>query len=126
MPWCTYTDPEVAHVGLYEHEARERGIPIDTYRVPLSDVNRAVTDGEEQGFVKVHVKKGKDEILGATIVASHAGESISELTLAMVGKLGLGTILNVIHPYPTQAEAVKRAAGLWRRATFTPWMAWSR
>lgn len=122
MPWCTYTDPELAHVGLSEHEARERGIAIDTYRVPLSDVNRAVTDGEEAGFVKIHVRKGKDQILGATIVAAHAGEMISEVTLAMVGKLGLGTVLNVIHPYPTQAEAIKRAAGLWRRATFTPTM----
>ena len=134
MPWCTYTDPEVAHVGRYPSQARDEGIAIDTYQVPLSDVNRAVADGEEEGFVKIHAKQGKDEIVGATIVAAHAGEMISEVTLAMVGKLGLGTVLNVIHPYPTQAEAIKRAAGLWRRATFTPamqrlfriWMAWRR
>ncbi|MDJ0853506.1 MAG: mercuric reductase [Myxococcota bacterium] len=134
MPWCTYTDPEVAHVGLYEHEARERGIPIDSYHVPLEQVNRAVADGEAEGFVKVHTKKGSDQILGATIVASHAGEMISEVTLAMVGKLGLGKVLQVIHPYPTQAEGIKRAAGLWRRATFTArtrailerWFAWVR
>ena len=120
MPWCTYTDPEVAHVGLYEREAAERGIAIDTYRVPLEQVNRAVTDGEEEGFVKLHVKRGSDRILGATIVASHAGEMISEVTLAIVGKLGLGKLLGVIHPYPTQAEGIKRVAGLWVRTRATP------
>ena len=132
MPWCTYTDPEVAHVGLYPEQAREQSIEIDSYRVPLGDVNRAVTDGEEEGFVEIHTRQGKDQIVGATIVAAHAGELISEVTLAMVGKLGLGTLLDVIHPYPTQAEAIKRAAGLWRRASFTPtmkrlfaaWMRW--
>jgi pyruvate/2-oxoglutarate dehydrogenase complex dihydrolipoamide dehydrogenase (E3) component len=120
MPWCTYTDPEIAHVGLSEREAEERGIAIDTYRVPLSEVNRAVADGEDEGFVKIHVARGRDEIVGATIVASHAGEMISEITLAMVGRLGLGTVLNVIHPYPTQAESIKRAAGAYTRARLTP------
>jgi pyruvate/2-oxoglutarate dehydrogenase complex dihydrolipoamide dehydrogenase (E3) component len=120
MPWCTYTDPEIAHVGLHESEARARGIETHTYRVPLSDVNRAVADGDEEGFVKVHVRKGSDRIVGATIVASHAGEMISEITLAIVGKLGLGTILNTIHPYPTQAEGIKRAAGLYTRERATP------
>ena len=120
MPWCTYTEPEVAHVGLYEHEARERGIEIDTFQVPLEEVNRAVADGEEEGFLKLHVKKGTDRILGATIVAGHAGEMISEITLAIVGKLGLGTILKVIHPYPTQAEVIKRAAGAYTRTRATP------
>ena len=120
MPWCTYTDPEIAHVGLYPHEAAERGIEIDTFQVPLAEVNRAVTDGEDEGFVKIHTRAGKDEILGATIVAAHAGEMISEVTLAMVGKLGLGRILDVIHPYPTQAEGIKRAAGLYTRQRATP------
>jgi mercury(II) reductase len=120
MPWCTYTDPEVAHVGLYEHEAAKLGIELSTFQVSLKDVNRAVTDSEEEGFVKVHVKKGSDRILGATIVASHAGEMISEVTLAMVNKLGLGAILNTIHPYPTQAEALKRAAGAYARTRATP------
>jgi pyruvate/2-oxoglutarate dehydrogenase complex dihydrolipoamide dehydrogenase (E3) component len=123
MPWCTYTDPEIAHVGIYAHEAEERGIEIDTYQVPLEDVNRAVTDGEADGFVKIHTARGKDKILGATIVASHAGEMISEVTLAMVGKLGLGAILNTIHPYPTQAEGIKRAAGLWVRTRLSPFTA---
>ncbi|MGI9590839.1 MAG: FAD-containing oxidoreductase, partial [Myxococcota bacterium] len=134
MPWCTYTDPEIAHVGLYAREAEDKGLEIDTYTVQLSEVNRAVADGEDEGFVKILTAKGKDEILGATIVAAHAGEMISEITLAMVGKLGLGTILDVIHPYPTQAEAIKRAAGLYTRQRATPtvkkwlgrWMALQR
>jgi pyruvate/2-oxoglutarate dehydrogenase complex dihydrolipoamide dehydrogenase (E3) component len=120
MPWCTYTDPEVAHVGMYEADARAAGIELDTYHVPLAQVNRAVTDGEDEGFVRVHVRRGTDEILGATIVASHAGEILSEVTLAMVAKLGLGKFLDVIHPYPTQAEGVKRAAGLYTRTRLTP------
>jgi pyruvate/2-oxoglutarate dehydrogenase complex dihydrolipoamide dehydrogenase (E3) component len=134
MPWCTYTDPEVAHVGLYESEAADRGIEIDTYRVPLSEVDRAIADGEDEGFVKVHVKKGSDKIVGATLVASHAGDIISQITLAMVGGLGLGKILATIHPYPTQAESLKRVAGAWARTRATPtvkkilgaWMAFRR
>ncbi|MEX2206458.1 MAG: mercuric reductase [Myxococcota bacterium] len=120
MPWCTYTDPEVAHVGLYERDAQERGIALDTFQVPISKANRAVTDGEDEGFVKIHVRKGTDEILGATIVASHAGEMISEVTLAMTNRVGLGAFTNVIHPYPTQAEAIKAAAGLYTRTRLTP------
>jgi pyruvate/2-oxoglutarate dehydrogenase complex dihydrolipoamide dehydrogenase (E3) component len=120
MPWCTYTDPEVAHVGLYERDARERAIEVDTYQVPIAKVNRAVTDGEEEGFVKIHVRKGKDEIVGATIVAAHAGEMISEITVAMTNGVGLGAFANVIHPYPTQAEAIKAAAGLYTRTRLTP------
>jgi pyruvate/2-oxoglutarate dehydrogenase complex dihydrolipoamide dehydrogenase (E3) component len=120
MPWCTYTDPEVAHVGLYAREAAERGLEIDTFCVPLREVNRAVADGEDEGFVKIHVKKGSDRILGASLVAAHAGEMISEVTLAIVGGLGLKTVLEVIHPYPTQAEGIKRAAGAYTRSRLTP------
>jgi pyruvate/2-oxoglutarate dehydrogenase complex dihydrolipoamide dehydrogenase (E3) component len=120
MPWCTYTDPEVAHVGLTEREAEALGISVDTYEVPLGAVNRCVLDGEDAGFVKIHVERGRDRIVGATVVASHAGEMISEVTLAMVGKLGLGSILNVIHPYPTQAEGIQRAAAAYTRARLTP------
>ncbi|MDG2305807.1 MAG: mercuric reductase [Candidatus Binatia bacterium] len=120
MPWCTYTDPEIAHVGMYEHDAKAAGLEVDTWQVPLHMVNRAVTDGEAEGFVKVHTKKGTDEIVGATIVATHAGEMISEVTLAMVGKLGLGRFVDVIHPYPVQAEGIKRAAGLFTRGRLTP------
>ena len=110
VPWCTYTDPEIAHVGMYERDAAKQEIPVDTFLKPLAEVDRAMLDGEDEGFVKIHVKKGTDKLLGATIVATHAGEMISELSLAMVGKLGLGTISGVIHPYPTQAEAIKQAA----------------
>jgi pyruvate/2-oxoglutarate dehydrogenase complex dihydrolipoamide dehydrogenase (E3) component len=123
MPWCTYTDPEIAHVGMYASDAAAAGIEIDTYQVPLEQVNRAVTDGEEEGFVKVHVKKGKDEIVGATIVAAHAGELISQLGQAIVHKVGLSGIGKVIHPYPTQAEAIKRASGLYTRSRLSPTLA---
>jgi pyruvate/2-oxoglutarate dehydrogenase complex dihydrolipoamide dehydrogenase (E3) component len=120
MPWCTYTDPEVAHVGLSERDAAANGTAIDTWRVPLHEVNRAVTDGEEDGFVKIHTRRGGDRILGATIVASHAGELISELTLAIARRIGLGALLGVIHPYPTQAEGIRRAAAAQARSRLTP------
>ncbi len=120
MPWCTYTDPEIAHVGLYEGDAAQRGIELDTYQVPIERANRAVLDGEEEGFLKVHVRKGTDKILGATIVASHAGELITPLTLAMTHGIGLGAFGRVIYPYPTQTEAIKAAAGLYTRTRLTP------
>jgi pyruvate/2-oxoglutarate dehydrogenase complex dihydrolipoamide dehydrogenase (E3) component len=120
MPWVTYTDPEVAHVGLYEHEARQRGIEISTIQIPLKDVDRAIADGEEQGFVKILHQKGSDKIIGATIVARHAGEMISEITTAMIGNVGLGKLASVIHPYPTQAEGIKKAADAYRRTLLTP------
>ncbi len=134
VPWCTYTDPEIAHVGIYERDAHQRGIALQTFVMPLSEVDRAITDGEDQGLVKVHVKKGTDKILGATIVARHAGDMISQITLAMVGNLGLRAIANVLYPYPTQAEAVKRAGDAYNRTILTPfvtklferWLAWTR
>jgi len=123
VPWCTYTDPEIAHVGMYEKDAKEKGIEVHTFAQPLSDVDRAIADGEEEGFVKIHVKKGKKpQILGATIVARHAGEMISELTLAMVGKVSPATIASVIHPYPTQADAIKRTADAFNRTRLTPFV----
>ncbi|MBW8016503.1 MAG: mercuric reductase [Planctomycetes bacterium] len=120
MPWCTYTDPEIAHVGMYEKDAAEKGIAIDTFMKPLSEVDRAITDGRESGFVKVHVRKGSDKIVGATVVAAHAGDMISELTLAIVGGIGLGKLSGVIHPYPTQAEAIKQIADAYSRTRLTP------
>ena len=110
IPWCTYTDPEIAHVGLYVREARERGIPVKTYTVPMHDVDRAIADGEEDGFVKIHVRDGTDSILGATVVARHAGEMINGISLAMLAGIGLKTVARVIHTYPTQADAIKIAA----------------
>src|SRR6266481_2056695 len=134
IPWCTYTDPEVAHVGLYERDADTRGIAIDTYVRPFSEVDRAVLDGEADGFVKVHVRKGSDKIVGGTIVARHAGEMISELTLAMTAGVGLGRLASVIHPYPTQAEAIRQVGDMFNRTRLTPtvkklfaaWLRWTR
>jgi len=123
IPWCTYTDPEIAHVGLYEAEAKSRGIAVATYKQELAEVDRAVLDGETDGFVKVHVREGTDRILGATVVASHAGEIISELTTAIKARVGLGTLGDVIHPYPTQADAIRRVAGLYTRTRLTPLVA---
>jgi pyruvate/2-oxoglutarate dehydrogenase complex dihydrolipoamide dehydrogenase (E3) component len=123
IPWCTYTDPEIAHVGLYEAEAKQRGIAVATYTQELAELDRAVLDGETDGFVKVHVREGSDTIVGATIVASHAGEIISELTTAIKAGVGLGTLGDVIHPYPTQADAIRRVAGLYTRTRLTPFVA---
>jgi len=134
IPWCTYTEPEVAHVGLYAKEAEEQGIAIDTFTREMGDVDRAILEGRTNGLVKVHVRKGKDEILGATVVASHAGDMIGELSLAMTHKLGLGKIADTIHPYPTQAEAIRQVGDAYNRTRLTPfakalfakWMAWRR
>jgi pyruvate/2-oxoglutarate dehydrogenase complex dihydrolipoamide dehydrogenase (E3) component len=115
VPWCTYTDPEIAHVGLYVQDARERGIPVKTFTVLMHDVDRAVTDGDEDGFLKIHVRDGTDEILGATIVARHAGEMINELSLAITAGIGLAELGRVIHTYPTQADAIKMAADAYHR-----------
>ena len=134
MPWCTYTDPEIAHVGFYESEAQEQGIAVETIVQELRDVDRAVVDGETEGLLKLHLRKGSDQILGATLVARHAGDMISEITLAMVGGLGLKTLAKTIHPYPTQAEVIKKAADAYNRTRLTPrvkrllgaWCAWTR
>ncbi|MFQ4142541.1 mercuric reductase [Chlorogloeopsis sp. ULAP02] len=134
MPWCTYTDPEIAHVGIYPQEAEKKGIEIDTFHILLNTVDRAIIDGEAEGFIKIHVKKGTDKILGATLVARHAGEMINEVTLAMTNNLGLGAIAKTIHPYPTQAEAIRKAADAYSRNRLTPmvkkltstWLAWRR
>jgi pyruvate/2-oxoglutarate dehydrogenase complex dihydrolipoamide dehydrogenase (E3) component len=115
MPWTTYTSPEIAHVGLYETEAKSQGIAAETIMIPFSKVDRAIADGETEGFIKILHKQGSDQILGATIVANHAGEMISEVTLAIVHNIGLSKLASVIHPYPTQAEAIKKAADAYRR-----------
>jgi pyruvate/2-oxoglutarate dehydrogenase complex dihydrolipoamide dehydrogenase (E3) component len=134
MPWCTYTDPEIAHVGMYAHDAQAADLPIDSYQVGIAEANRAVTDGQEEGLVKVHVKRGTDQIVGATVVSSHAGDLITQLTLAIQHGIGLGAFSGVIYPYPTQGEAIKRAAGAYTRTRLTPFakrlfervMAWAR
>ena len=119
IPWCTYTEPEIAHVGMYEADARKKGIEIETFTQPLADVDRAVLDGEDAGFARVHVRKGTDRILGATIVAADAGNLITEVSVAMKAGAGLGTIGSTIHPYPTQAEALRKAANQMRKARFS-------
>ena len=124
IPWCTYTDPEIAHVGLYVKQARQRSIPVKTFTVPMHDVDRAIADGEEEGFVKIHVRDGSDTILGATIVARHAGDMINGISLAMVAGIGLRTLARVIHAYPTQAGAIKQAADAYSRTRLSPWLAW--
>ena len=142
IPWCTYTDPEVAHVGLGEQDAAARGIAMDTNKVAMADVDRAVLDarvaevradsGAPEGFLKIHVRRGTDEILGGTMVSSHAGETISEITLAITERIGLGALSGVIHPYPTEAEAIRKCADAYRRTRLTPgvkallthWLRW--
>jgi pyruvate/2-oxoglutarate dehydrogenase complex dihydrolipoamide dehydrogenase (E3) component len=134
IPWCTYTEPEIAHVGLYEKDARERGMEVDTFTQEMSGVDRAILEGDTEGFVRVHVKKGSDEIVGATIVAAHAGDMISEMTLAMVNKIGLKKVASTIHPYPTQAEAIRKVGDLYNKTRLTPrvagimgkWLSWTR
>jgi len=134
IPWCTYCDPEIAHVGLYERDAHSRGIAITTLTIPLNEVDRAVLDGETNGFARVHLKKGTDLIIGATIVARHAGEMINEFSLAITHNLGLGAISKTIHPYPTQAEAIRKLADAYNRTRLTPfikkalagWLKWQR
>ncbi len=116
IPWATFTDPEVARVGLNELEAKERDIPYEVSTYGIDDLDRAIADGEDYGVVKVLTVPGKDKILGATIVGPHAGDLMSEYVLAMKHGLGLNKILNTIHTYPTLAEANKFAAGVWRKA----------
>ena len=112
------TTYEPTLLGAYQD--RRIVSPVSSFSDGNFGWEAAVTDSEDEGFVKIHAKKGSDRILGATVVASHAGEMISEVTLAIVNKLGLGAILNTIHPYPTQAEALKRAAGAYVRTRATP------
>jgi pyruvate/2-oxoglutarate dehydrogenase complex dihydrolipoamide dehydrogenase (E3) component len=121
VPWCTYTDPEIAHVGLYVRQARQQRIPVKTYTVPMHDNDRAIADGEDTGFVKIQVGEGGDRILGATIVARHAGEMINSVALAMVGGVGLRALAEVLHAYPTQGGAIRQAADACVQASLSPW-----
>jgi len=123
VPHTTYTDPEVAHVGLTAAEAEKRGIAIDSYRENLSSVDRAILDGDEDGFAVVHCRKGTGRIVGATIVASHAGDMIGEMTVMMTAGLKLGALARVIHCYPTQVEVLKRIGDQFQRGRLTPFVA---
>ncbi len=134
VPWCTYTQPEIAHVGTYEHEANIQNIPHDVYIQKLDHVDRAILDRADSGFVKVITAKGCDKILGATIVAENAGDLISTYTLAITNGIGLAGIANTIFPYPTQAEAIKKTGDAYSRTKLTPfvnslfekWLRWQR
>jgi len=119
---------------LYNQEAQKKGVEIETYTYKLDEVDRAVFDGQEEGFARLHVKKGTDQIVGTTIVAAHAGDIVSEITVLMKSGKGLKTLTGTIHPYPTQAEVIKKAGNLWRKAHFTAgtkkvllkWFEWTR
>jgi pyruvate/2-oxoglutarate dehydrogenase complex dihydrolipoamide dehydrogenase (E3) component len=134
VPWCTFTDPEVAHVGLSEDDARRQGLPFRALRMELSEIDRAVCDGATEGFLKVLTPPGQDTILGATLVGAHAGELIHEIVLAMQAKLRLRDLANTIHCYPTLAEVFRRIGDESRKAGFTPraqalvrgFLAWQR
>jgi pyruvate/2-oxoglutarate dehydrogenase complex dihydrolipoamide dehydrogenase (E3) component len=116
LPWVTYTDPEVAHVGLTQAMAEEQGMSYETVRYDMGHLDRAVTESANRGFVSLLVRPGKDKILGVTIVAHNAGEMLAEYVLAMKHGLGLNKVLGTIHAYPTMAEANKYAAGEWKKA----------
>jgi pyruvate/2-oxoglutarate dehydrogenase complex dihydrolipoamide dehydrogenase (E3) component/uncharacterized membrane protein YdjX (TVP38/TMEM64 family) len=134
IPWCTYTDPEIAHVGYYEKDARAAGIDVATLTESLEHVDRALLDGESDGFARVHYDKKSGRILGGTIVARHAGEMIGELTLAIAAKQKIGTLSSTIHPYPTQAEVLRKLGDAYMRTRLTPavktvlgkWLEWRR
>ncbi|CAM9543770.1 unnamed protein product, partial [Chrysoparadoxa australica] len=123
IPWATFTEPEVSHVGLYPRDLEERKIEYDTYTRYFKaspDVDRAILESETQGFVKIHVKKGTQNIIGATIVGEGAGNMISEISVAMGTKVGLGTLAGIIHPYPTTAEAVRQVGDMYNKTRLTP------
>lgn len=122
IPWATYTDPEVARVGLNEQDAKDKGIRYEVTQYSLNDLDRAITDDVRSGFVKVLSVPGKDRILGVTIVGEHAGDLIAEFVLAMKQGLGLNKILGTIHIYPTLSEANKYAAGEWKKAHKPEWV----
>lgn len=120
IPWATYTSPEVAHVGLTPEAAQQAGVSIESFTVPMHDVDRAILDGETEGFATVHVKTGTDTIVGATVVASHASDLLAEVTLCMTHGLGLGAIGAAIHPYPSQGDVLRKCADAWRKTKLTP------
>lgn len=120
VPWCTYTSPELAHVGITAEEAVRRGEEVRTITIPLAEVDRARLDGETEGFLRVYLRGGSDRILGATLVAEHAGDIISQITAAMHAGTGLGKLGGTIFPYPTQAEVIRKAADQWRRGKLNP------
>lgn len=113
-PWCTYCDPEIAHIGMQVWDAKRLAIPVKSFTIMMQDVDRAITDGRDDGFVKIHVRDGTDEILGATIVASRASEMINEIAVIMNAKIGMRQLAGVLHTYPSQSDAIRLAAVAYR------------
>ncbi|HEV2988499.1 MAG TPA: mercuric reductase [Candidatus Angelobacter sp.] len=122
IPWCTYTDPEIAHVGLSSSEAQKLGPRVGTITLQLDSNDRAIVDGESDGFLRVHFNSEKGAVLGATLISKHAGESIGELVLAIQKKMKVWELGSIIHPYPTQAEIIKRLGDAALRTRLKPWM----
>ena len=120
IPWATYTSPEIAHVGLYAEEARKLGHDVETITIKMDDVDRARLEGEEEGFLRLHLKKGTDKILGGTLVAARAGDMISALSLAVTHGIGLAKFSTTILPYPTQGEIFRKAGDAYNRQRLTP------
>jgi pyruvate/2-oxoglutarate dehydrogenase complex dihydrolipoamide dehydrogenase (E3) component len=110
IPWCTYCDPEIAHIGMQVWEASQRSIPVKSFTIMMHDVDRAITDDQDNGFVKLHIREGTDEILGATIVASRASEMINEVSVLMSAGIGLRKLADILHTYPAQSDAIRLAA----------------
>jgi pyruvate/2-oxoglutarate dehydrogenase complex dihydrolipoamide dehydrogenase (E3) component len=134
IPWCTYTSPEIAHVGDHERTASQLDYEIDTFVQPFAEVDRAILEGADEGFAKLHLRRGTDRIVGATIVAPHAGDLICEVALAMTRGIGLAKLAGTIHPYPTQADALRKLGDQYNRTRLTPgvkrlfraWLKWTR
>jgi pyruvate/2-oxoglutarate dehydrogenase complex dihydrolipoamide dehydrogenase (E3) component len=122
IPWCTYTSPEIAHVGLNKESASKSGIETQTFNLPFAENDRGVVDNDTQGFARVHVRKKDGRLLGATLVSRHAGESIGELVMAIQHKMKIGQLGAIIHPYPTEAEIIKKLGDASQRGRLKPWM----
>lgn len=122
IPWCIYTDPEIAHIGIQVVQARAMNMPVKTFTILMHEVDRAVADSEDRGFVKIHVREGTDKILGATIVSRHAGDIINGISLAMEANIGLREFAKIHYPYPTQGEALKKAAFACLRSLRLSWL----
>jgi pyruvate/2-oxoglutarate dehydrogenase complex dihydrolipoamide dehydrogenase (E3) component len=110
IPWCTYCDPEIAHIGMHLREARKQSLPVKSFTIMMQDVDRAITDGLDDGFVKIYVREGTDQILGATIVATRASELINEMSVIMNAGIGMRRLANILHTYPAQSDAIRLAA----------------
>jgi pyruvate/2-oxoglutarate dehydrogenase complex dihydrolipoamide dehydrogenase (E3) component len=110
IPWCTFCDPEIAHIGMQVWDARQQGVPVKTFTIMMQDVDRAMTDGQDDGFVKLHIRDGTDEILGATIMAARASEMINEVSVLMSARIGMRKLARILHTYPAQSDAIRLAA----------------